>query len=144
MKNIKQMIYIIFIILSMMMCCTVSYAEVLYSDDTDKTELSDIVIKTEEGEYIKIERTDNVYGTNIYLKNEYNSFDLVKTNKWINSNNSNADGSTGDAATAPSTESGEGATTGDTARPVVYAVLAMMAVGLVLSVVVYDNKKKRI
>ena len=90
MKNIKQMIYIIFIILSMMMCCTVSYAEVLYSDDTDKTELSDIVIKTEEGEYIKIERTDNVYGTNIYLKNEYNSFDLVKTNKWINSNNSNA------------------------------------------------------
>ena len=61
-----------------------------------------------------------------------------------NSNNGNADGSTGDAATAPSTESGEGATTGDTARPVVYAVLAMMAAGLVLSVVVYDNKKKRI
>ena len=61
-----------------------------------------------------------------------------------NSNNGNADSSTGDAATAPSTESGEGATTGDTARPVVYAVLAMMAAGLVLSVVVYDNKKKRI
>ena len=59
-------------------------------------------------------------------------------------NNGNADSSTGDAATAPSTESGEGATTGDTARPVVYAVLAMMAAGLVLSVVVYDNKKKRI
>lgn len=59
-------------------------------------------------------------------------------------NNGNADGSTGDAATAPSTESGEGATTGDTACPVVYAVLAMMAAGLVLSVVVYDNKKKRI
>ena len=36
-----------------------------------------------------------------------------------NSNNGNADSSTGDAATAPSTESGEGATTGDTARPVV-------------------------
>lgn len=61
-----------------------------------------------------------------------------------NTNNGNADSSTGDAATAPSTESGEGATTGDTARPVVYAVLAMMAAGLVLSVVVYDNKKKRI
>lgn len=59
-------------------------------------------------------------------------------------NNGNADSSTGDAATAPSTESGEGATTGDTARPVVYAVLAMMAAGLVISVVVYDNKKKRI
>ena len=64
--------------------------------------------------------------------------------KTDNSNNGNADGSTGDAATAPSTESGEGATTGDTARPVVYAVLAMMAAGFVLSVVVYDNKKKRI
>ena len=64
--------------------------------------------------------------------------------KTDNTNNGNADGSTGDAATAPSTESGEGATTGDTARPVVYAVLAMMAAGLLLSVVVYDNKKKRI
>lgn len=64
--------------------------------------------------------------------------------KTDNTNNGNADSSTGDAATAPSTESGEGATTGDTARPVVYAVLAMMAAGLVLSVVVYDNKKKRI
>ena len=64
--------------------------------------------------------------------------------KTDNTNNGNADGSTGDAATAPSTESGEGATTGDTARPVVYAILAMMAAGLVLSVVVYDNKKKRI
>lgn len=61
-----------------------------------------------------------------------------------NNNNGNADSSTNDAATAPSTESGEGATTGDTARPVVYAVLAMMAAGLVLSVVAYDNKKKRI
>ena len=64
--------------------------------------------------------------------------------KTDNTNNGNADSSTGDAATAPSTESGEGATTGDTARPVVYAVLAMMAAGLVLSVVVYDNKKKRV
>ena len=64
--------------------------------------------------------------------------------KTDNTNNGNADSSTGDAATAPSTESGEGATTGDTARPVVYAVLAMMAAGLVLSVVVYDNRKKRI
>ena len=34
--------------------------------------------------------------------------------------------------------------TGDMANTAVYAVLAMMAAGLVLSVVVYDNKKKRI
>lgn len=90
MKNIKQIIYIIFIILSMMMHCTISYAEVFYSDDVEKKELLDVVIRTEAGEYIKIERTDNVYGTNIYLKNEYNSFDLIKMNKWISSNDSNA------------------------------------------------------
>ena len=49
-----------------------------------------------------------------------------------------------DSTTAAATESGESTVTGDMAHTAVYAVLAMMAAGLVLSVVVYDNKKKRI
>ena len=88
-------------------------------------------------EHLVYASSSSVYGVN--KKIPYSTDD-----KTDNTNNGNADSSTGDAATAPSTESGEGATTGDTARPVVYAVLAMMAAGLVLSVVVYDNRKKRI
>ncbi len=40
------------------------------------------------------------------------------------------------------TESGESTATGDMAHTAVYAVLAMVAAGLALAVVVYDNKKR--
>jgi hypothetical protein len=49
-----------------------------------------------------------------------------------------------DSTTAAATESGESTATGDMAHTAVYAVLAMVAAGLALAVVVYDNKKKRI
>lgn len=48
-----------------------------------------------------------------------------------------------DSTTAAATESGESTATGDMAHTAVYAVLAMVAAGLALAVVVYDNKKKR-